>query len=490
MLDEISWMAHYSPSFPEVLKSAWDDVLKKHPKLILVLCGSVSHWITRNIIGNSAYVGRRSLDMVVPELPLAECVKFWGEKADRIDVREIIDVLSVTGGIPRYLEEVNPSLSAVENIRRLCFAPQSLLRMEFDDMFNDVVTSKQKFAAKVLRTFIDGPKSGAEIAKALGVDTGGDVSSALTMLRESGFLAEECPRNPETGELSRERRFRLRDNYTRFYLKFIEPYKEVIDEGAFLFSSLSELDGIDSVLGLAFENLVVNNYRMLLPYMHLANTLITAAGPYRRRAAKSARGKPGVQVDLMLQTRRSLWFVEVKRKREIDREIETEVERKVKAVSRREGVSAKMALVYDGHLIKGKSNLAGEAQYLPLAFTKPPLSLLQSREGFEEHIEEHMAVCLRILRLIRQLPDGKKKEFLNEYAIQCVNRTYGFFLILSPTDLNRRRLYTFDRKLDTEFPDIYARCQIPSWMRAVKAFHFHPYRLLVRYYALRGYEAR
>ena len=339
LLDEISWLAHYSPSFPEVLKSAWDDVFKKHPKLILVLCGSVSHWITKNIIGNSAYVGRRSLDVVVPELPLAECVKFWGEKAARTDVREIIDVLSVTGGIPRYLEEVNPSLSAVENIRRLCFAPQSLLRMEFDDMFNDVVTAKQKFAARVLRTFVDGPKSGAEVAKVLGVDTGGDVSSALSMLRESGFLAEECPLNPETGELLRERRFRLRDNYTRF-----------LDEGAFLFSSMSELEGIETVLGLAFENLVVNNYRMLLPYMHLTHTLITAAGPYRRRAAKSARGKPGVQVDLLLQTRRSLWFVEVKRKREIDREIEAEVERKVKAVSRPEGVSSKMALVYDGHL--------------------------------------------------------------------------------------------------------------------------------------------
>ena len=34
-----------------------------------------------------------------------------------------------------------------------------------------------------------------------------------------------------------------------------------------------------------------------------------------------------------------LAFVEVKRKREIDREIETEVDRKVKAVSRPEGVS-------------------------------------------------------------------------------------------------------------------------------------------------------
>ena len=350
LLDEISWMAYYSRSFPEVLKSAWDDVFKKHPKLILVLCGSVSHWITKNIIENNAYVGRRSLDMVVPELPLTECVKFWGNRATHTDPREIIDVLSVTGGIPRYLEEINPSLTAEENIRRLCFAPQSLLRMEFDDMFNDVVTAKQNFAARVLRTFVDGPKSGAEVARLLGVGTGGDVTSALSMLGASGFLAEECTRNPETGEPARERRFRLRDNYTRFYLKFIEPYKEVIDEGAFLLSSLSELEGLDTVMGLAFENLVVNNYRDILPLLHLNGALVTAAGPYRRRAAKSARGKPGVQVDLLLQTRRSLWLIEVKRRKEIGREIETEMDRKVSALSRPEGVSSKTALVYDGHL--------------------------------------------------------------------------------------------------------------------------------------------
>ena len=52
----------------------------------------------------------------------------------------------------------------------------------------------------------------------------------------------------------------------------------------------------------------------------------------------------------MLQTRRSLWFVEIKRKREIGRDIETEVDRKVAAIRRPEGVSAKTALVHDGHL--------------------------------------------------------------------------------------------------------------------------------------------
>lgn len=350
LLDEISWMASFDHTFPSVLKSAWDDLFKPHPKLILVLCGSVSFWIKEHILENRAYVGRRSLDIVVPELPLEECVKFWGVKAKRIDAREIIDVLSVTGGVPRYLEEVNPALSAEENVRRLCFLPRSILREEFDDMFNDVVTARQKFTAKVLRVFVDGPRSCAEVASALGVERGGNVSAAVTVLLESGFLAEEGSRDPETGESLRERRYRLRDNYTRFYLKFIEPHKEQIDAGAFELISLEQLEGLDGVMGLAFENLVVNNYVSLLPHFRLKGTLITAAGAYRRRPAKGRRGKPGVQVDLMLQTRRSLWFVEIKRKKEIGRDIESEVDRKVAAVERPEGVSAKTALVYDGHL--------------------------------------------------------------------------------------------------------------------------------------------
>lgn len=81
LLDEISWMARLSPSFPEILKSAWDNLFKKHSRLVMVLCGSVSSWIRDEIVENSAYVGRRSLDMAVGELPPSECVKFWGGKA-------------------------------------------------------------------------------------------------------------------------------------------------------------------------------------------------------------------------------------------------------------------------------------------------------------------------------------------------------------------------------------------------------------------------
>lgn len=350
LLDEISWMAFDDLTFPEVLKSAWDDLFKKHPKLILVLCGSVSSWIRDNILESSAYVGRRSLDIVVPELPLSECVKFWGERAKRIETREIIDVLSVTGGIPRYLEEINPRLSASENIRRLCYQPNSVLRQDFDDMFYDVVTHKPRFAARVLRILADGPKNCAEIAEALHVERGGDISKAFSELKEAGFVAEECTTNPETGEEMREKRYRLKDNYTRFYLRYIEPQKKVIDEGAFSFASLDELDGIETLLGFAFENLVVNNYRELIPHLHLDGVLVTSAGPFRRKAAKGVRGKPGCQIDLLIQTRRTIYVIEVKRMREIGRDIISEVDRKVRAIERPEGVSARTALVYDGHL--------------------------------------------------------------------------------------------------------------------------------------------
>ena len=101
LLDEVSWMAHYDKTFSGTLKIAWDNYFKRHPKLVLVVCGSVSTWIRDNIIEDGSFFGRRSLDVVVPELPISECVKFWGKAAHRIDRREIIDVLSVTGGIPR-----------------------------------------------------------------------------------------------------------------------------------------------------------------------------------------------------------------------------------------------------------------------------------------------------------------------------------------------------------------------------------------------------
>lgn len=350
LLDEISWLAHYVNDFAEDLKIAWDNLLKKHDRLILVVCGSVSCWIKDNIIDNGAYMGRRSLDMVVPELPLRECVKFWGSAANRLATREILDILSVVGGVPRYLEEINPAETAEQNIKRLFFMPKAVLRMDFDDMFRDVITEETSFTGQVLKTLVDGPKCGADIIKALKIAKGGRVASALARLEESGFIAAANGTNPETGERPREKRYRLRDNYTRFYLKYVEPVKDIIDAGSFEFVSLEQFENMNAVLGLAFENLVINNYRDLIRPLHLEGQLITSAAPYARKSTLGKNGRKGVQIDFLIQTRRAVYILEIKRRNTIDREIIQEVDARVKAIRRPDGVSARAALVYEGQL--------------------------------------------------------------------------------------------------------------------------------------------
>ena len=348
LLDEVSWLGHYDEMFADTLRIAWENYWKKHDRLIVVLCGSVSTWIKENVIDNSAYLGRRSLDLVVGELPLKECVQFWGPQAGRIATKEIVDILSVTGGVPRYLEEVDPGLSADENLKRMCYSPNSILRVDFDEMFNDVITNQPRLTADVLRTLVDGPLSATEIAAALQMEKGGRVSAALLQLAEAGFVSADAARNPETGAAIRERRYRLCDNYSRYYLKFVERVTKAIDSGSYAFTSLSMLSDWNSVMGLQFENLVVNHFTELMPHLHLGGTVITSAAPYRKIGRRD-RNK-GCQVDLLLQAENMLYFVEAKRQQKIAASVVGEVDEKIRRVSRPDGVSARAALVYDGEL--------------------------------------------------------------------------------------------------------------------------------------------
>jgi len=347
LLDEVSWLAHYDKTFAATLKISWDNILKGHERLIFVVCGSVSTWIRKNIIDSRAYFGRRSLDVVVPELSLVDCVRFWGERAGRIPLVDILDVLSVTGGVPRYLEEVIPSMSAAENIRRMAFAPNSILRKDFDEMFSDVITQVPKDTARVLESLVDGPLTGAGVATKLGVAKNGRIAMALMQLVESGLVSRDIGMNPETGEEIRERRYRLSDNYVRFYLKCVKPAARTIDAGAFALARLSQLPAWNTHLGLAFENLIVNHYRELLPFLHLEDALVYSAAPYSRRATKTDQG---FQVDLLLQTRRSQCIVEVKRQRRIGVGVIQEVANKVGRIRHAPDCSVRSALVFDGAL--------------------------------------------------------------------------------------------------------------------------------------------
>ena len=347
LLDEISWMGGYDKTFPAYLKNAWDVQFSRRADLVFVICGSVSAWIQENILRSKAFVGRVSLTLNLRELPLPDCAAFWGNRIGRVSTAEMADLLSVTGGVPKYLAEMRPELSADENIRRMCFLPQGYLFEDFDRIFNDIFRKTAEAKRKLLETLSHGAKTHGEIAEAASVGVGGHVSAALDELVEAGFVSRDSGLNPENGAQVREVRYRISDNYIRFYLRFIAPRAESIRKGLFKMASMDQLPGWKSILGIQFESLVLNNLPDLLPNMGIGNALVLSAAPFARNATK--RGE-GVQIDLLVQTRSAAYVVEIKRRAIIPASVEDEVREKVKRLRVAKGKSVRTALVYEGEL--------------------------------------------------------------------------------------------------------------------------------------------
>ena len=344
-LDEISWMGKYDPAFAGVLKTAWDTKLSRKPKLILVVAGSVSAWIQENIQHAKGYVGRISLDLTLSDLSLRECLGFWGRKAGRTSTREILDILSVTGGVPKYLAEIDTGLSADENVRRLCFDPDGYLYGDFNRIFDDVFDATVASKRRIVTALADGAASVSELAEKFECDPNGHLSADLKELTVAGFVAASEGLNPKTGRAMREVRYRLSDNYTRFYLKYVMPKKAAIESGAFRYAPLDRLPGWNTVMGLQFESLVLNNFASLAPEIGLVGKSVDSVAPYFRRGT---RGGEGVQIDMLVQLPKCVYVVETKRRNDIGVEIEAEVQDKINRLPIPKGKSVKTVLVYDG----------------------------------------------------------------------------------------------------------------------------------------------
>ena len=341
VIDEVSWMGSKDPAFLGNINIAWEQYFKKNPQLVLILCGSNSTWIEKNILSSTGFVGRISLRLHLKELSLPECNRFWGAQQKNISSYEKFKLLGVTGGIPRYLEEIEPSLPAEENIQRICFEKEGFLFSEFDDIFSDLFSSKSPRYKEIVQQLVDGPLELKTIAQAFDRTPGGDLTEFLDDLCESGFVSRDFTWNIKDGSVSKLSRFRLSDNYVRFYLKNIEPNKHRIDEGVFKGLPIAW----HTILGLQFENLVINSKEQLWKLLKIPDGSILASSPYFQTKTAS---RPGCQIDLLIETKfNTLYLGEIRFKKEpIGMSVIEEVKQKMQRMQVPKGFSIRPFLVH------------------------------------------------------------------------------------------------------------------------------------------------
>jgi AAA+ ATPase superfamily predicted ATPase len=345
LLDEISWMGSLDPTFLAKLKNAWDLQFKKNPKLMLVLCGSVSSWIQKNIISNTLFLGRPSLYINLLELSLSESNEFFGKYADRISAYEKLKVLSVTGGVPRYLEFINFNKSAEENIRTMCFSPHSPLLDEFTRIFSDIFGNRSNIYKKIINRLISSPASQEEILKSCSRTKTGDFSEYLEDLRAAGFITRDFTWYLENGKESKLSRYRLKDNYVRFYLKYIQPNKAKIEKGIFKEASVTALPGWEGIMSLQFENLVLNNDSAIRNILGIPAEEVIFSNPYFQKKTKK---HDGCQIDLLIQTKfNSVYVCEIKFSRsELNASVIEEVQQKIERLNLPKNFSYRPVLIH------------------------------------------------------------------------------------------------------------------------------------------------
>lgn len=227
-IDEMPWLDTPRSNFKQALDLFWNGWASTQKDLILIVCGSATSWIIRNLLRSRGGLHNRITGRLhLHPLTLPECERYYEVNEIRFARQQMVESYMVFGGIPYYLDLLDRRLSLAQNVDSLCFAPDGALRHEFDELYRSLFRNADGHIA-VVRA-LNRRKAGCtrkEIIERTGIGAGGTLSKTLEELEQCGFVM----RYRDFTKKERGAIYQLVDPFTLFYLRFMEGRLE--GEGA------------------------------------------------------------------------------------------------------------------------------------------------------------------------------------------------------------------------------------------------------------------
>lgn len=194
----------------------------------------------------------------------------------------------------------------------------------------------------------------AQIVEGINYKSSGTLSKYLKELQIAGYISKDKCWNIKTGITTQKdkpsknsalSKYRLSDNYLRFYYKYIAPKLDRIKNDQYYDINVVHLPGWSFMMGFQFENLVLRNRNIIFKKLNLRSDDIIADNPYFQRATKRQQG---CQLDYLIQTRLNTLFVcEIKfSKNTIGSSVIGEVQEKIKKLVIPRGFSCIPILIH------------------------------------------------------------------------------------------------------------------------------------------------
>ena len=100
VIDEFQYIGKTNPAFPSIFQRIWEEQLKNR-SIMVILCGSlISMMVSQTLAYNSPLYGRRTAQICLKQIPFKYYREFFPDRTEQ----ECIEMYSITGGVPKYIE--------------------------------------------------------------------------------------------------------------------------------------------------------------------------------------------------------------------------------------------------------------------------------------------------------------------------------------------------------------------------------------------------
>lgn len=293
-LDEFPWMQTPKSNFLAAFEQFWNTWASRQQNLTVVLCGSAASWMIQNVVRNKGGLHNRITQKIeLQPFSLYETEAFLKSRNVTLNRYQVTQLYMAFGGIPHYLEQAAQGLSAAQIIDKACFSKNGFLYNEFTDLYKALFDSADRHF-KVIKALAAKPMglNRNEIIKVCKLQSGGSTSALLDELSASGFITPYIP----IGKKIKDSIYKLTDEYSLFYLKFMENNR---NGGKGTWTRLSDTPAWKSWSGLAFESICMKHIPAI-------KTSLGIHGIYSETAIWKSKGnssKDAAQIDLVINRR-------------------------------------------------------------------------------------------------------------------------------------------------------------------------------------------
>ena len=225
VLDEFQYLGKANAAFPSVLQRIWDTRLKE-ANVMLVLCGSLIRMMhSQTLSHDSPLYGRRTAQLNMGQIPFAFYHEFFGKASER----QLVERFAVTGGVPKYIELFPARRDVLQSIRDCVLDPSGFLYAEPEFLLSREVGDVGTYFS-ILRAIAAGNQRPGNIASILGMKQT-SLSKYLSILIELGLVQRNVPATEKNPAKSKRGRYRIADNFLRFWFRYVLPYASYIESG-------------------------------------------------------------------------------------------------------------------------------------------------------------------------------------------------------------------------------------------------------------------